>query len=59
MNLIYILKHKCGTLPLANCPLKLNNESWSITYVFHNYKYLKCLSQYKMAMYHVFIYNVF
>jgi hypothetical protein len=60
MNLIYILKHKIGTFPLANCPLKLNKENWSIyIYIYHNYKYLRCLSQYKMVMYHVFIYNVF
>jgi hypothetical protein len=59
MNLIYILKYKCGTFPLANCPLKSKNESWSITYIFHIYKYLRCLSQYKMVVYHVLIYNAF
>jgi hypothetical protein len=30
MKLIYILRHKIGTFPLANCPLKLNKENWSI-----------------------------
>jgi hypothetical protein len=59
MNLIYIFKNKCGTFPLGNCPLKSKNESWSIKYIFHNYKYLRCLSQYKLVMYHVFIYNAF
>jgi hypothetical protein len=59
MNHIYILKYKCGTFPHANYPLKSKNKSWSIKYIFHNHKYLRCLSQYKMVMYHVFIYNAF
>ncbi len=59
INLIYILKYKCGTFPFANYPLKSKDKSWSIKYIFHNYKYLKCLFQYEMVMYHVFIYNVF